>query len=94
MARENLTSKIKNLARGGENYRFLRWRVFAALAERPNDALASMPTFLATRFFSLRLPTKGGAVGQAIHALAFTDRDWKILTRLLQDESSARLGTL
>lgn len=92
MTRENLTSKIKNLSRGGENYRFLRWRVFAALAERPNDALASIPTFLATRFFSLRLPTKGGAIGQPLHALSFTDRDWKILTRLLQDESSARLG--
>lgn len=83
-----LNAQIRNLARGGANYRRLRWKVFTELSTRRDQEVAKLSPFLNNTFFSLTdLPKKvsGGRVsGNAnpLNALPLLDKDWAILDRL------------
>jgi len=89
MARLSLKSKIRNLARGGENYRHLRWRVFQAIIERSNEKLPGINSFLGQTFFSLQSRISPGRTEQItpLDAVPFLTRDWQILERLQSDRS-------
>ena len=84
MPRVNLSTQIRNLARSGESYRLLRWRVFTALMERPTEPLLSVAPFLSKTFFSIFSSRKKlmAERASALHALPLMARDFVVLGKL------------
>jgi hypothetical protein len=81
MPKSTLTKRLQNLARGGENYRNLRWRVFTAMGERPGQSLSRLTPYLSGTFFTLS-QERFGENTFPLHALPMMTRDWHILSQL------------
>ena len=88
MKKIDLNNRIRNLARGGENYRNLRLKVFQFLHSSGAEQLEDMSAFLSKSFFSLkissgdRIQTKSSAF-----ALPLGPKDYEILEQLKASRS-------
>lgn len=85
MAKQTLTAKLKNLARGGENYRHLRWSINLAISERPGELVGPMSPFLSRELFSLSTKAKSKGQRRPYLALPFMNKDWEVLERLINE---------
>ncbi len=70
----DINKKYKNMARGSEHYRPLRWRIANDLLNHNGPEIAPLSDFLAESLYEID--------DHVWINLAFTDRDWKVLERI------------